>query len=155
MFAKAGVTSSTDAYGSPDDLRAYQDAREAGELASRIYCMIGYTHLDRMIAAGVRTGFGDDWIRVGGMKATCDGSISERTARMSQSYVGRPDDFGMIVADAEELYSYAAQGARRRLAGRHPRERRRRDRHGAATSTSGCSGSSRAATRAIASSIAR
>ena len=30
MFAKAGVTSSTDAYGSPDDLRAYQDAREAG-----------------------------------------------------------------------------------------------------------------------------
>ena len=107
MFAKAGVTSSTDAYGSPDDLRAYQDAREADELASRIYCMSGYTHLDRMIASGVRTGFGDDWIRVGGMKATCDGSISERTARMSQAYIGRPDDFGMIVADAEELYSYA------------------------------------------------
>ena len=106
MFAKAGVTSSTDAYGSPDDLRAYQDAREAGELYSRIYCMVGYTHLDRLIAAGIRTGFGDDWIRVGGMKATCDGSISERTARLSQPYVGRPDDFGMIVADAEKLYSY-------------------------------------------------
>jgi predicted amidohydrolase YtcJ len=107
MFAKAGVTSSTDAYGTPDDLRAYQDAREAGELSSRIYCMIGYTHLDRMITSGVRTGFGDEWIRVGGMKATCDGSISERTARLSRSYVGRPDDFGMIVADTEELYSYA------------------------------------------------
>jgi predicted amidohydrolase YtcJ len=107
MFAKAGVTSSTDAYGTPDDLRAYQDAREAGGLSTRIYCMIGYAHLDRMIAAGVRTGFGDDWIRVGGMKATCDGSISERTARMSQPYVGRPDDFGMIVADAEELYTHA------------------------------------------------
>ena len=109
MFAKAGVTSSTDAYGTPDDLRAYQDAREAGELSSRINCMIGYTHLDRMIASGVRTGFGDEWIRVGGMKATCDGSISERTARLSQPYVGRPDDFGMIVADAEELYSYAGK----------------------------------------------
>jgi predicted amidohydrolase YtcJ len=107
MFAKAGVTSSTDAYGTPDDLRAYQDTREAGELSSRIYCMIGYAHLDRMIASGVRTGFGDEWIRVGGMKATCDGSISERTARMSKPYVGRPDDFGMIVADAEELYSHA------------------------------------------------
>jgi predicted amidohydrolase YtcJ len=107
MFAKAGVTSSTDAYGTPDDLRAYQDAREAGELSSRIYCMIGYTHLDRMIASGVRTGFGDEWIRVGGMKATCDGSISERTARLSQPYVGRPDDFGMIVADADELYLHA------------------------------------------------
>ncbi|HEU4516672.1 MAG TPA: amidohydrolase [Steroidobacteraceae bacterium] len=109
MFAKAGVTSSTDAYGSPDDLRAYQDAREAGELCARIYCMIGYTHLERMAGAGVRTGFGDAWIRVGGMKATCDGSISERTARLSQPYVGRPDDFGMIVADADELYSHASK----------------------------------------------
>ena len=109
MFAKAGVTSSTDAYGSPDDLRAYQDAREAGELDARIYCMIGYTQLERMIAAGIRTGFGDEWIRVGGMKATCDGSISERTARLSQAYVGRPNDFGMIVADADELYSYASK----------------------------------------------
>jgi predicted amidohydrolase YtcJ len=109
MFAKAGVTSSTDAYGSPDDLRAYQDAREAGELHARIYCMIGYTQLERMIAAGIRTGFGDEWIRVGGMKATCDGSISERTARLSQPYVGRPDDFGMIVADADELYAYAGK----------------------------------------------
>jgi predicted amidohydrolase YtcJ len=107
MFAKAGITSSTDAYGTPDDLRAYQDAREAGGLSTRIYCMIGYAHLDRMIASGVRTGFGDEWMRVGGMKATCDGSISERTARMSQPYVGRPDDFGMIVADAEELYTHA------------------------------------------------
>jgi predicted amidohydrolase YtcJ len=106
MFAKAGVTSSTDAYGSPDDLRAYQDAREAGELSARITCMIGYTHLDRMLAAGLRTGFGDAWIRIGAMKATCDGSISERTARLSQPYVGRPDDFGMIVADADELYTH-------------------------------------------------
>ncbi len=109
MFAKAGVTSSTDAYGTPEDLRAYQDAREAGDLSTRIYCMIGYSHLERMIASGVRTGFGDEWIRVGAMKATCDGSISERTARLSQPYVGRPDDFGMIVADAEELHGYASK----------------------------------------------
>lgn len=107
MFVRAGVTSSTDAYGSPDDLRAYQDAREAGDLSARITCMIGYTHIDKMIASGVRTGFGDDWVRVGAMKQTCDGSISERTARLSEPYVGRPDDFGMIVADADELYSYA------------------------------------------------
>jgi predicted amidohydrolase YtcJ len=71
--------------------------------------MIGYAHLDRMIASGVRTALGDEWVRVGAMKATCDGSISERTARLSQPYVGRPDDFGMIVADAEELYGYASK----------------------------------------------
>jgi len=107
MFSKAGVTSSTDAFGTPEDLHAYQDAREAGELSARIYCMIGYPHIDNMIAAGVRTGLGDDWVRVGGMKQVCDGSISERTARLSEPYVGRPEDFGIIVADADELYGYA------------------------------------------------
>jgi predicted amidohydrolase YtcJ len=107
MLAKAGVTSVHDAYGDPDDLRAYQDARGAGELLTRIYCLISYTAIDKMIAAGVRTGFGDEWIRVGAMKTTCDGSISERTARLSQPYIGRPDDFGILVRTEEDLYPIA------------------------------------------------
>jgi predicted amidohydrolase YtcJ len=41
------------------------------------------------------------------MKMTCDGSISERTARLSQPYIGRPTDFGIVVMNEEELYSYA------------------------------------------------
>jgi predicted amidohydrolase YtcJ len=106
MLTKSGITSTTDAYGTPDDLRAYQDARGASELSSRVNCMIGFAHIDKMIAAGVQTGLGDDWVRVGGMKMTCDGSISERTARLSQPYAGRPNDFGMIVTDEEELYYY-------------------------------------------------
>lgn len=107
MMTRTGVTSAHDAYGSPDDLRAYMDARDAGELPMRVYCLIGYWNIDRMIAAGIRTGFGDEWVRVGAMKLTCDGSISERTARLSQPYVGRPDDFGIIVMNEEELYTHA------------------------------------------------
>lgn len=107
MMAKSGVTSVTDAYGSPRDLTAFQDAYNAGELSARIYCMIGSAHIDKMIAAGVRTGFGDEWVRVGGMKMTCDGSISERTARLSEPYIGRPDDHGIIVTDEEQLYTTA------------------------------------------------
>ena len=112
MMAKTGVTSVTDAYGSPEYLLAFQDAYHAGELAARIYCMIGYSHIDEMIASGIRTGFGDEWVRVGGMKLTCDGSISERTAALSEPYVGRPDDYGIIVMDEEELYSYAIKAHR-------------------------------------------
>lgn len=107
MMAKTGVTSTTDAYGSPVFLQGYQDAYKAGELSCRVYCMIGYTVIDEMLQAGVSTGFGDEWVRIGGMKMTCDGSISERTARLSQSYIGRPDDYGIIVMDSEELYKYA------------------------------------------------
>src|SRR4029079_3667333 len=64
-------------------------------------------YIDRMIAAGIRTGFGNDWVRVGGMKLIADGSISERTARMSQPYVGRPGDYGILVMPEQELYEVA------------------------------------------------
>ena len=104
MMARAGITSVHDAYGRPEDLRAYQDAHQAGELSVRVYCLIDHNDLDRMLEAGVRTGFGDEWVRVGAVKMTCDGSISERTARLSQPYVGRPDDYGILVMGEEELY---------------------------------------------------
>jgi predicted amidohydrolase YtcJ len=106
MMTRTGITSACEADGSPDDLRGYQDARDAGELLLRAYCMINYAHLDEMLAAGVRTGLGDEWVRVGAMKNYCDGSISERTARLSQPYVGRPNDFGILVITEDELYDH-------------------------------------------------
>ncbi|MGH9312934.1 MAG: amidohydrolase, partial [Vicinamibacterales bacterium] len=87
MLSRAGITSVHDAYGTPDDLRAYRDARETGELSVRVYCLMGHWHVPDLIAQGVRTGQGDEWVRVGAMKMTCDGSISERTARLSEPYI--------------------------------------------------------------------
>jgi predicted amidohydrolase YtcJ len=114
MLAKSGITSATEAQGNPTDLRAYQDARDSGELLYRTYCFINYHYIDAMIAAGVRTGLGDEWVRVGAMKLVCDGSISERTARLSTPYEGRPNDFGILVMTEEELYTY---GRKAHLAG--------------------------------------
>jgi predicted amidohydrolase YtcJ len=114
MLAKSGITSATEAQGNPTDLRAYQDARDSGELLYRAYCFINYHYIDAMIAAGVRTGLGDEWVRVGAMKLVCDGSISERTARLSTPYEGRPNDFGILVMTEEELYTY---GRKAHLAG--------------------------------------
>jgi predicted amidohydrolase YtcJ len=107
MMSRSGLTSVTDAGGSPDDLAAYQDARDAGELPIRIYCHIREAHLERMLAAGVRTGLGDEWVRVGAMKLVCDGSISERTARLAEPYVGRPNDRGILVTPEPALYEVA------------------------------------------------
>ena len=114
MLAKTGITSAHEAQGTPTDLLAYQDAREAGELLYRAYCFINYRYIDSMIAAGVKTGLGDEWVRVGAMKLVCDGSISERTARLSQPYEGRPNDYGILVMTEEELY---ANGRKAHLAG--------------------------------------
>jgi len=107
MMSKTGITSVHDALGSPDDLRGYQDAYEAGDLAVRVYCLIYYSHIDRMLEAGIRTGLGNEWVRVGAMKLVCDGSISERTARLSEPYVGRANDYGILVMTEEELYTHA------------------------------------------------
>src|SRR5438874_3701025 len=104
MMSRAGITSAHDAWGVHDYLRGYQDAHDSGDLSVRIYCLIHYSEIDRMLAAGVRTGFGDEWVRVGGMKMVADGSISERTAWLSQPYVGRPSDFGIQVMTEQELY---------------------------------------------------
>ncbi|HEX2340060.1 MAG TPA: amidohydrolase [Vicinamibacterales bacterium] len=103
MLSRAGITSVHDAAGSPDDLRAYRDARAAGELSVRVYCLMAHRHVPDLIAKGIQTGEGDEWVRVGAMKMTCDGSISERTARLSEPYVGRPDDRGILVMDEAAL----------------------------------------------------
>ena len=104
MMTSKGVTSVGDAAAGPEDLQAYQDAHAAGELSMRVYCIMYVEFLDRMIAAGVHTGLGDEWVRVGGLKQFADGSISERTARLSQPYVGMPNYYGLFLSSEEELY---------------------------------------------------
>jgi predicted amidohydrolase YtcJ len=103
-MSSAGITSAHDAWGVHDYLRGYQDAHDAGDLSVRIYCFIYYGEIDQMLAAGIRTGFGNEWVRVGGMKMVADGSISERTAWLSKPYIGRPTDFGIQVMTEQELY---------------------------------------------------
>src|SRR5438445_3161 len=75
MLARSGVTSAHDAYGDPDDLRGYQDALAAGELVTRIYCLIVHSSIDKMIYAGVLTGFCKVWVLLGAIMSNCDCSI--------------------------------------------------------------------------------
>ena len=103
-MTKTGITSVGDALGGPLDLQAYQDAYDSGDLGLRVYCFIGAGSIDKMIESGVRTGFGNEWVRVGGMKQVADGAVSGRTARLSQPYVGSKDDYGTFSASEEELY---------------------------------------------------
>ena len=40
MMSRAGITSVHDAFGTPADLRAYQEAAVAGDLSLRVYCLV-------------------------------------------------------------------------------------------------------------------
>lgn len=101
----AGLTSTTDSWGMVESLVAYQDARAAGELLTRVSFMpYGPSELyANLKSAGIRSGFGDDWIRFGAVKYAADGSASERTMRMSTPYNGRPDDYGILTMSQEEI----------------------------------------------------
>ncbi len=107
QFASRGITSACEADGDPATLQGYQDARDAGELMGRFYVHIDYGELDNMIAAGVHTGFGDEWVRIGAIKLFADGSISERTALLSEPYLGLGDFRGISRASRETLYDQA------------------------------------------------
>lgn len=106
-FASRGITSACEADGDPQILQGYQDARDAGELMGRFYVHMDYGALDQMIAAGVHTGFGDEWVRLGAVKLFADGSISERTALLSAPYAGLGDFRGISRASRDALYEQA------------------------------------------------
>jgi predicted amidohydrolase YtcJ len=103
MFTKKGVTSVCDADAGPEDVQGYQDSRDAGELLFRVYCHISANSLDHFMASGIHTNFGDDRLRIGGVKQYADGSISERTAWLSQPYIGIPNYSGLQTSSREKL----------------------------------------------------
>src|SRR5712691_5109291 len=103
LFNACGLTSVHNAGTSQDHILAYEDCRKNGELTHRAYMMIrspqAFTGLK---AANIYTGFGDEWIRVGGVKFVADGSASERTMRMSTPYVGT-SDYGILTMTQDQL----------------------------------------------------
>ena len=104
-MAAAGLTSTTDAFGLAENLTAYQDARAAGELLTRLSFMpYGPAPIYADLKdAGIRSGFGDEWIRFGAVKYWADGSASERTMRLSTPFEGRPDDYGIPTMRQQEI----------------------------------------------------
>jgi predicted amidohydrolase YtcJ len=105
LFTAAGLTTVHNAGTSLGSIRAYDDTRRNGELRHRSYLMIRDTGvLTGLKAAGIATGFGDEWVRIGGVKFAADGSASERTMRMSTPYVGTTD-LGILTMTQEEVHA--------------------------------------------------
>lgn len=90
-----------------DSFLALQQLRRAGELGLRIYKNLPAALVDHAIGAGLQTGFGDDWLRLGGLKIFADGALGPRTALMIEPYVGEPDNRGIAVTDKEEMLDIA------------------------------------------------
>ena len=103
LLTAAGLTSVHDAGADRDRIIAYEDAKANGELRHRAGFLVrGNSTFNGFKAAGLRNGFGDEWLRVVGVKYGADGSASERTMRMSTPYVGTKD-YGILTMTQKEI----------------------------------------------------
>ncbi len=104
LMTAAGLTSVHQTGGGQNDMIAFQDAREAGEMRFRMYLFPRGQLFNDLVESGIRTGFGDEVFRIGAVKFSADGSASERTMRMSTPYEGREDDYGILTMSQEEIH---------------------------------------------------
>lgn len=83
---------------------ALQQLHAQGKLKLRVIKSIPLEELDHAVQLGLRTGFGNDWLRLGPVKAFMDGALGLRTAAMLQPYANESENHGILYMDAEELF---------------------------------------------------
>ncbi len=87
---------------------ALQTLHQNSELGLRVVKNVPVYRLEHAIGVGLRSGFGDDWLRIGSVKIFADGALGPRTASMIAPYEGEPDNYGIIVTDKEEMLEKAS-----------------------------------------------
>lgn len=100
QFVRYGLTT---VHHEGGDLSALQEVRENGELMHRVSYEARGDVLEAMITSGIRTGFGDEWIRFGATSEhTVDGSFSERTMALTDPYPGSDPPYRGNVTETQE-----------------------------------------------------
>ena len=108
MFHAAGITSMCDALCGPEDLRLLGEARHEGELTMRISALVAYPHFPALDALGLTDGWGDEWLRIGGVKAFVDGACAGGNCLVDEPFQGT-EDHGMQVLSEAELDRLVAE----------------------------------------------
>jgi predicted amidohydrolase YtcJ len=107
---RAGLTGIHD-YDNPGCMVALQLLRESGELGLRVVKQINAPWIEHAHRLGIRSGFGDDWLRIGSVKIFADGALGPRTALMLEPYEGEPGNTGIAVTDKEEIYDLVSRAS--------------------------------------------
>lgn len=111
-YNAVGITGIADPGLFPEQLRAYQVAWQDQALTVRSDLLLGafgYAPLDMTAGLqdwiegyGIQGGFGNEMIRLEGIKFGLDGGVGDRTGRFYEPYLEEPDNYGQWVVDPEE-----------------------------------------------------
>ncbi|MEG0324321.1 MAG: amidohydrolase family protein, partial [Raoultibacter sp.] len=117
LLLSLGITSAIDCNLNFDQMRTYLEAKKRNKLYYRsnlmFYLDSAYgdmeTHLRRLEEMDCVTGFGDDMLKLNGVKVTLDGIPATYTALMREPYKTRPDYCGSSVWTQEEITAFVCK----------------------------------------------
>jgi len=113
---KYGLTGIHD-IGTSEDLRAYQELYKRGELTIRVYLRLPISQWEDLAKLGIEVPFGNEFIRIGSLKAFADGSLGSMTALFFDPYDENPNTRGLatdIVQDGR-LEKWATEADKAKL----------------------------------------
>ncbi|MFH2111089.1 MAG: amidohydrolase [Candidatus Bathyarchaeota archaeon] len=94
-----GCTGIHDAGLGPQEITAYQTAHDNGYLKVRANVMLRTETPEAAMKLGIKTGFGDRFLRVGPVKLLIDGSLGAHTAALFEPYEDDPSTTGLLLED--------------------------------------------------------
>jgi len=98
LAAECGVTSTHDMADS-SNFEVYQDLLQKGRLTSRIFLYIPLSDDDLCEPLFLKTPFGGDNLKIGGLKGFVDGSLGSSTALFFEPYADHPNAVGLLSPD--------------------------------------------------------
>jgi predicted amidohydrolase YtcJ len=105
LATSRGVVAVHDKDGWLGALAVFQELHREGNLTLRVWQSLPHDHVDRLTEIGIASGLGDDYLRVGYIKAFMDGTLGSQTARML-------DGSGVEITSREELEDIVRRSAR-------------------------------------------
>jgi len=105
-FRKAlsvGLTTVHCIISSKSELALFQELERKGKLPIRLQILIPIHKLRFAEHLGIESRFGNDWLKIAGVKIFADGSLGARTAAVQAPYDDDPTNRGILTHSQEEL----------------------------------------------------
>lgn len=99
------------------DFEAYQILAQRDELKLRVNFYLPIRYLDHVIELGMKSGFGNEWVRFAGMKIFLDGTLGSQTAHMIAPFDNvTPDQYGTDILSQEKVNELVLKAAHHDIA---------------------------------------
>lgn len=108
---RQGLTGIHD-YDGPSAFEALQILRERDRLGLRVVKNINDPYIHHAHELKLRWGFGDEWLRIGGLKMFADGALGSVTCLMIEPFEGQPDNRGIRVMEKQRMLELALEATR-------------------------------------------